>query len=116
MSFRPADSILPLTPVAFEILVALGNGALHGYGILQAVERRAGAVLPLRAGTVYRALARLLDEGLIAEQPHKAPAGSDARRRYYGVTAHGREIARLEARRMADQLTAARAGRLLKGR
>jgi DNA-binding PadR family transcriptional regulator len=116
MSFRPADSPLPLTPVAFEILVALGDAPLHGYGVLQAVERRAGSALPLRAGTVYRALARLLEEGLIAEQPHKAPAGSDARRRYYGVTAYGREVARLEARRMADQLAAARTGRLLKGR
>lgn len=116
MPFRPSHSPLPLTPIAFEILVALGDGALHGYAILQAVERRAGAGLPFRAGTVYRALARLLEEGLIADESHKAPAGRDARRRYYGVTARGREIARLEARRMTDQLAAARAGRLLKGR
>jgi DNA-binding PadR family transcriptional regulator len=115
MAFRPSNSPLPLTPVAFEILLALAGGPQHGYAILQAVEQRAGAVLPLRAGSVYRALARLFEEGLIAEQ--KSPASvTDPRRRYYAITPRGREIARLEARRLADQLAAARAGRLLKGR
>jgi DNA-binding PadR family transcriptional regulator len=114
MPYRPAHNLLPLTPVAFEILVALGSGPLHGYGIVQAVERRAGAVLPLRAGTVYRALARLLEEGLIGEA--RGEAGADPRRRSYAVTPRGREIARLEAHRLADQLAAARAVRFLKSR
>ena len=114
MPFRPAHSSLPLTPVAFEILVALGSGSLHGYGIVQAVERRAGSVLPLRAGTVYRALARLLEEGLIAEV--RADAAADPRRRSYAVSARGRDIARLEAHRLASQLAAAKAVRFLKSR
>jgi DNA-binding PadR family transcriptional regulator len=115
MPFRPTDRPLPLTPIAFEILLALGAGPTHGYGIVQAVERRAGSVLPLRAGTVYRALARLLEDGLIEEAGPGAAAAHDSRRRYYALTAHGREIARLEARRLADQLAAARAVRFLKG-
>jgi DNA-binding PadR family transcriptional regulator len=115
MPFRANDSALPLTPVAFEILLALGAGAAHGYGIVQAVERRAGVALPLRAGTVYRALARLLDDGLIEEVDPARAAAADPRRRYYAISARGREVARLEARRLADQLAAARAVRFLKG-
>ena len=111
MPFRPSSSPLPLTPVAFEILLALARHELHGYAILQAVESRVRQVLPLRTGTLYRALARLLDDGLIAEA---APAaGDDERRRTDRITAHGREIARAEARRLADQVAAARTRRLL---
>ena len=110
MPFRPPDSALPLTPISFEILLALADGDRHGYGILQAVEERAAGVLPMRTGTVYRALARLLDEGLIERS---AGEDDDERRRYYRITAHGRAIARAEARRLADQVEAARAHRLL---
>jgi DNA-binding PadR family transcriptional regulator len=110
MPFRSPDASLPLTPLSFEILLALAAGDRHGYAILQAVEERAAGVLPMRTGTVYRALARLLDEGLI-----EPGAGDDAdeRRRYYRITAHGRSVARAEARRLADQVEAARAHRLL---
>lgn len=113
MPFRPPDRVLPLTPVAFEILIALGDGDLHGYGILQAVDARVGSILPLQTGTLYRALARLLDDGLIAEV---APGASDvdARRRVYRLTPRGRRIASDEAKRLTDQLAAARSRRLLK--
>ena len=57
--FAPAESPLPLTPISFEILLALIDEDRHGYAILQVVEARLGAVLPLRTGTIYRALARL---------------------------------------------------------
>ncbi len=63
-SSRPTPS-LPLTPISFEVLLALLDGDLHGYAILQAVEARLSGKLPLRTGTMYRALARLLDEELI---------------------------------------------------
>ncbi len=62
-----ADALLPLTPVAFEILLALADGERHGYSILQEVEARSGGAVSLHAGTLYRALARLLESGLIAE-------------------------------------------------
>jgi DNA-binding PadR family transcriptional regulator len=107
MPFRSSESSLPLTPISFEILLAVMDGAQHGYAILQAVEARLGGLLPMRTGTIYRALARLLDEGLIEE----ASGASDERRRNYRVTAQGKAIARAEAKRLADQV--ARAKRLL---
>jgi DNA-binding PadR family transcriptional regulator len=116
MPFRPSDRLLPLTPVAFEILIALGAGDLHGYAILQAVDARAGSILPLQTGTLYRALARLLEDGLIAEVTAADASAADARRRVYRLTARGRRIAADEARRLADQLAAARARKLIKER
>jgi DNA-binding PadR family transcriptional regulator len=111
MPFKPSDSLLPLTPTSFEILLALLPGDLHGYAILQAVEARLAGRLPLRTGTMYRALARLMDEGLIERSG--ASDDEDPRRRNYRITPLGRETARAEARRLADQVEAARAHRLL---
>jgi DNA-binding PadR family transcriptional regulator len=111
MPFKPSDANLPLTPISFEVLMALLDGELHGYAILQAVEGRLSGKLPMRTGTMYRALARLMDEGLI-ERGGTAD-DEDPRRRYYRITAHGRATAKAEARRLADQVEAARAHRLL---
>ncbi len=113
--FRP-DALLPLTPVAFEILLALADGERHGYSILQEVEQRSGGAVALHAGTLYRALARLLENGLIdelAESPD--PSNTDERRRYYALTSRGIAVARAEAARLEGQVEAARARRLLKG-
>lgn len=112
MPFRPFDKLVPLTPISFEILLALAAGDRHGYAILQTVERRLSGVLPMRTGTIYRALARLLDEGLIERA---GSDGDDERRRNYRLTALGRKIARAEAERLADQVAAARSQRLLPG-
>src|SRR5215207_6332332 len=102
MPFRRPDSVLPLTPISFEIILALLEGDRHGYAILQAVESRLAGTLPLRTGTMYRALARLLDEELIERVDAAAGAGGDdPRRRYYRITAHGRTVAKAEARRLA---------------
>lgn len=111
MPFKSPDALLPLTPVAFEILLALAEEDLHGYAILQAVEARLSGMLPLRTGTLYRSLARLLDDGLIEEVA--GTESSDERRRYYGITRHGRDVAALEAERLAGQVAAARARRLM---
>lgn len=111
MPFKPSDSVLPLTPISFEVLLALLGGELHGYAILQAVEERLAGKLPLRTGTMYRALARLMDEGLIERVD--GSSNEDPRRRYYRITAFGRQTARAEAKRLADQVEAARAHRLL---
>jgi DNA-binding PadR family transcriptional regulator len=111
MPFKSPDALLPLTPVAFEILLALAQEDLHGYAILQAVEARLSGMLPLRTGTLYRSLARMLDDGLIEEVA--GGDASDERRRYYGITRHGRDVAALEAERLAGQVAAARARRLM---
>src|SRR5919107_1804380 len=102
MPFKPSDASLPLTPISFEILLALLDGELHGYAILQAVENRLRGKLPLRTGTIYRALARLLEEGLI-ERSERVPE-DDPRRLNYRITEYGRDTARAEAQRLADQV------------
>jgi DNA-binding PadR family transcriptional regulator len=112
MPFRPVDSLLPLTPVAFEILMALLDEDRHGYAVLQHVEQRVGSALPLRTGTLYRALARLMDDALIEQVDGDT---ADPRRRYYRITALGRDTAAAEARRLEDQVAAARRHKLLSG-
>src|SRR5688572_23135969 len=113
--FRP-ESFLPLTPVAFEILLALADGERHGYSILQEVDARSGGAVSLHAGTLYRALARLLESALIEELTKSPdPTSDDERRRYYRLTGRGVAVARAEASRLEGQVAAARARRLLKG-
>jgi hypothetical protein len=81
MPFKPSESLLPLTPISFEILLALLEADLHGYAILQAVEARLAGKLPLRTGTMYRALARLMDEGLIERSGTESPLSAARPRR-----------------------------------
>jgi len=107
----PGD-FLPLTPVAFEILLALGDEERHGYAIMKEVEARTEGRLSLHAGTLYRALGRLVDEELLKELD--PPAGDeDERRRYYGITELGRRVASAEAERLTAQLEVARARKFL---
>ncbi len=114
--FRP-DSFLPLTPVAFEILLALANGEQHGYSIMREVERRSSGTVTLHPGTLYRALARLLESRLIGELDERPdPQHDDGRRRYYQLTECGIAVARAEAERLASQVSAARHCRLLGAR
>jgi DNA-binding PadR family transcriptional regulator len=111
------DAFLPLTPVAFEILLALADGEQHGYSIMREVERRSTGAVLLHPGTLYRALARLLESGLIEELDDRPdPKHDDERRRYYQLTQTGIAVARAEAERLAGQLTAARQRKLLKVR
>ena len=74
-----ADRFLPLTPVVFEIALALAAGERHGYEIMQEVERRSDGQIVLHPGTLYRALGRLLDQGLIEELDER-PGGRRRRR------------------------------------
>jgi DNA-binding PadR family transcriptional regulator len=109
-------AFLPLTPVSFEILLALAGGDQHGYAVMLDVERRTGGALSLHAGSLYRALNRLLESGLIEELGARPdPEHDDERRRYYRLTAKGLEVARGEARRLELQVEAARQRRLLPG-
>ena len=113
--FRP-ETFIPLTPVAFEILLALADGEQHGYSVMREVERRSAGAVTLHPGTLYRALARLLEAGLIEELGERPDrAHDDERRRYYRMTDRGRAVARAEALRLESQLSAARA-RLLGAR
>jgi hypothetical protein len=104
--------------VVFEIALSLAAGERHGYEIMQDVERRTGGTIALHPGTLYRALGRLLDQKLIEELDERPAAGgpggpgssgsNDERRRYYKLTPLGQAVARAEAERLANQVTAAR--------
>ena len=103
------EQFLPLTPVVFEIALALAAGERHGYEIMQEVERRTDGQIVLHPGTLYRALGRLLDQGFIEELGERpADDGGDERRRYYRLTALGQAVARAEVERLASQVSAAR--------
>jgi DNA-binding PadR family transcriptional regulator len=112
-------SRLPLTPLAFHVLLALAEERRHGYGIIQEVDARTDGLIKLRTGTLYTLLQRLLGEGLIepaeaggtATEP--APAKHDERRRYYGLTAFGREVVEAEARRLEALVFEARRKHIL---
>jgi DNA-binding PadR family transcriptional regulator len=106
------ERFLPLTPVVLEIAMALAAGERHGYDIMQDVERRTEGRIVLHPGTLYRALARLLDQKLIEELDER-PGDDDQRRRYYRLTHLGRAVARAEVERLATQVSAAR--RLFRG-
>ena len=97
------QSLLPLRPDVFTILLVLLDGDCHGYGMIKAAEERRGRKGQLQPGALYRLLKQLLDAGMIEPLPaDQAPADGDERRRYYRITPFGREVAGAEARRMAE--------------
>jgi DNA-binding PadR family transcriptional regulator len=101
---------LPLQPAAFQILVSLAAGDLHGYAILQDVEERSDGEAVLSAGTLYRNLQRMVEGGLIIEVARRPLAAlDDARRRYYRATPLGLAAVRAEVARYAALVRQARA-------
>jgi DNA-binding PadR family transcriptional regulator len=110
---RSIERFLPLRPVEFDVLLSLAAGERHGYGIIRDAEARGLGGVP-DVGTLYRALRRMQDQGLIepADRREAADAG-DERRLYYRATPLGDRVARAEARRMAALARAAMLGGLL---
>lgn len=104
------DRFLPLTPLSHAVLIALADGALHGYAIMKAVEED-GEGIRAGTGTLYAALQRMEEEDLIRREAPPVEE-TDARRRYYGLTPLGRSVARAEAGRLARVLARAEAKRL----
>ena len=113
----PSDDVqalLPLPTAFFHILVALADRDRHGYSIMQDVSARTDGKVRLSAGTLYSAVRRMLEQGLIEElRDRPDPSSSDERRRYYRLTRLGRRVAIAEARRVNDMLTQARATGLI---
>jgi DNA-binding PadR family transcriptional regulator len=102
-----------ITPVEFHILLALVDADRHGYAIMQQVAVDSAEAIQLGPGTLYGALARLLDYGFIREVDSAVdPALDDSRRRYYRLTAAGRTAAATEASRLAAVVKVARARQL----
>jgi len=104
------DSHLPLRPVEFHILLSLAEGERHGYGIIQDIEARGDAAVP-DVGTMYRALARMVESGLIKAAP--SAGRGDERRNCYRLTDLGFRVAKLEAQRLHALTRAARVRGLL---
>jgi DNA-binding PadR family transcriptional regulator len=105
---------VPLTNLAFHILIALASGPRHGYGIIIDVEQRTEGGMRLRSGTLYTAIQRLQQDGLLEEADRPdGGARDDQRRRYYQLTLLGRQVARLEATRLAAMLQTARQRELI---
>jgi DNA-binding PadR family transcriptional regulator len=112
MSFDRSEieALLPLTPATLHILMAIAEDERHGYAIIQDVEQRTGGEVTLSAGTLYRTIQRMLEQGLLVEARERpAPELDDERRRYYGITTFGAAVARAEASRLAALLKLVRA-------
>ncbi len=95
------NSFLPLSPATLHILLSLAGEELHGYGIMQEVQRQSDGQYKLGPGTLYDNLQKLIDRRLVEELGHR-PGDDDPRRRYYRLSSLGRgvlaaEIARLDS-------------------
>jgi DNA-binding PadR family transcriptional regulator len=111
---RDPESLLPLTPGMFQVLIALADGDKHGYAVIKEVARRTEGHIALSAGTLYTIIRRFEQEGVIAESEERPEAAlDDERRRYYRLTEFGRDVAGAEARRMETALGMARAKNLI---
>jgi DNA-binding PadR family transcriptional regulator len=107
---QDVDALLPLPPATFHILMAVTGEDRHGYAIIQDVQARTNGELKLSAGTLYRSIQRMLEQGLIVEaRKRPAPALDDERRRYYSITPFGVAVARAETRRLTQLVRLARA-------
>ena len=101
-----------LRPAVFHILLALTQGELHGLGIAESVERTTDGSVLLGPGTLYRSLKEMARDGLVRQVP--APSeDEDPRRRFYAITARGREQVAEEASRLSDIVDFARAQKIL---
>lgn len=106
---------LPLTPTAFEILLSLADDDLHGYAIMLAIEERTDGRLSLNPGTLYRALDRLVSQGLLervrgdrGDRGKRGASGAEPQK-FFRLSKLGARVTEAEARRLADQVDAARA-------
>jgi DNA-binding PadR family transcriptional regulator len=99
------DISAPLKPAVLHILLSLADEERHGYAMMQAVNEQSGGAVPLRTGSFYRHLARLVDDGWVAETA--APSDADPRRGvYYRLTPRGRAALEVERHRLLDLIAA----------
>lgn len=112
---KPLEHFLPLTPAVFHILVVLADGEAHGYAMMQEVTRRSGGVVRLGPGTLYGAISRLLEDGLIEESAERPdPEADDSRRRYYRLTKFGSKVLAADTERLAELVKVARSTRMVR--
>ncbi|MBA2783185.1 MAG: helix-turn-helix transcriptional regulator [Rubrobacteraceae bacterium] len=103
------EDLLPLTPVALNVLLALADGERHGYGIMLEVRGRTAGAVRLGPGTLYGAIKRLKEGGMIEESEERpGPEADDERRRYYRLSGFGGEVLAAEVERLDGLVRAAR--------
>ncbi len=108
---RRAAAALPLTHVAYHVLLALATADRHGYAIIKHVSACTGGRVTLEAGTLYAAIKRMKEEGWIGDAPPRP--GVDARRRVYAIADLGREVLRAECRRLEAMVALAHDAKVL---
>ncbi len=101
------EHYLPLSEFAFQILLALGSGASHGYALGKEIEERTAGRLKPTTGSLYQALKRLKDDGLV-EEFEPGDGHDDARRKYFRYTSLGRRVMALEVERLENLVSLAR--------
>ena len=112
----PKRKLDPLPSAAFQILLALAEEDLHGYGIMRQVAEQTDGRMRLGPGTLYSSIQSLLEEKFIEElDPREDRKLGEERRRYYRLTSAGRKLARSEADRLAGLLRVARSRKILRG-
>lgn len=107
------EALLPLPPATLHILLAVAETDRHGYAIMQDVEARTNGELRLSAGTLYRAVARMVEQGLLTEVEKRRTRADDERRRYYRITSFGLSVARADVRRLMQLVRHAQARGLM---
>jgi DNA-binding PadR family transcriptional regulator len=105
---EPLPPDRPMAPAVFQILIALADQPLHGYGIMLDIAARSDGKVKMSPGTLYGSIKQMLEDGLIEETQSRTAASDDERRRYYRLTRDGREAARQEMARMSALLGHAR--------
>ena len=101
-----------MAPAVFQILIALADQPLHGYGIMLDIAERSDGKVKLSPGTLYGSIKQMLDDGLIEEVTGRS-AADDERRRYYRLTPLGRDVVKGEATRLEELVSLAREKRVL---
>lgn len=113
-SNREPETLLPLTPAVFHILLALADSERHGYGIMQEIAARTNGGVRMGPGTLYGSIKRMLADGLIeASDERPDPALDDERRRYYRLTVFGRRVLIAEAQRLEQVVQIAQSKHVL---
>jgi len=111
---KTSAPLTPLTPAVLYILLALATGEKHGYAIMKQVKSDSGGHVKMGSGTLYGSIKRMLADELIEEAGDKIdPTIDDERRRYYQLTALGRQALNREMQRYSDVITIARNRNLL---
>ena len=100
-------AMLPLSPAALHILLALAAEDRHGYGIIKEVVRQSEGHYQLGSGTLYDNLEKLMDRGLVGEATTRA-GKEDPPRRYYRLTEFGRRVLEADLVRLKTVLREAR--------